>query len=141
MMSSADLQKFLDAQQRDYQTALAEIESGRKQGHWIWYIFPQIKGLGQSSTSTYYGIESLDQAGRYLRHPVLGKRLAEISRALLALQGKTANQILGNPDDLKLRSSMTLFSLLPEADPVFQAVLDKYYAGRPDQRTLELLNL
>lgn len=139
-MISADLQKFLEAQQRDYETALAEIKSGRKQGHWIWYIFPQVKGLGRSSTSTYYGIESLDQAGRYLRHPVLGKRLTEISRELLALHGKTANQILGNPDDLKVRSSMTLFSLLPETDPVFQAVLDKYYGGKPDPQTLAMVN-
>jgi uncharacterized protein (DUF1810 family) len=138
-MSEVDLQKFLDAQQSAYDAALTEIKNGRKRGHWMWYIFPQIKGLGLSSTANYFAIENLDQAKRYLEHPVLGKRLVEISGAMLAVEGKSAYQILGSPDDLKLRSSMTLFSLLPETDPVFQAVLDKYYEGKADWRTLALV--
>lgn len=138
-MSEVDLQKFLDAQQSAYDAALTEIKNGRKRGHWMWYIFPQIKGLGLSNTANYFAIENLDQAKRYLEHPVLGKRLVEISGAMLAVEGKSAYQILGSPDDLKLRSSMTLFSLLPETDPVFQAVLDKYYEGKADWRTLALV--
>ncbi|MCE7067370.1 DUF1810 domain-containing protein [Dyadobacter sp. CY326] len=140
MKSEADLTKFLEAQQRDYAGALAEIKAGKKRGHWIWYIFPQIAGLGVSSTSAFYGIENLDQASRYLQHPELGKRLVEVSNAFLAVQNKTANQILGSPDDLKVRSCMTLFSLVNNADPVFQAVLDKYYNGLPDQKTLAIVN-
>lgn len=138
-MSEVDLQKFLDAQQSAYDAALTEIKNGRKRGHWMWYIFPQIKGLGLSNTANYFAIENRDQAKRYLEHPVLGKRLVEISGAMLAVEGKSAYQILGSPDDLKLRSSMTLFSLLPETDPVFQAVLDKYYEGKADWRTLALV--
>ncbi|TLV00415.1 DUF1810 domain-containing protein [Dyadobacter luticola] len=138
-MNSSNLQKFLDAQKNDYDSALAEIKNGRKVGHWIWYIFPQIKGLGMSSTSAHYAIETLDEAAQYLAHPVLGKRLIEISGAMLAIKGKSANQVLGSPDDLKLRSSMTLFCLVPETNPVFQAVLDKYYEGKPDPRTLALV--
>ena len=139
MKTGDDLDKFLEAQDRDYAGALAEIRNGRKYGHWIWYIFPQVAGLGMSSTSTHYGIQNLDQATRYLQHPVLGARLVEISNAILSLKNKSANQILGSPDDLKLRSSMTLFSLVENADGVFQAVLDKYFNGEPDQRTLEIL--
>jgi uncharacterized protein (DUF1810 family) len=138
-MSEVDLQKFLDAQQSAYDAALTEIKNGRKRGHWMWYIFPQIKGLGLSNTANYFAIENLDQAKRYLEHPVLGKRLVEISGAMLAVERKSAYQILGSPDDLKLRSSMTLFSLLPKTDPVFRAVLDKYYEGKADWRTLALV--
>ena len=139
MKTGDDLDKFLEAQDRDYAGALAEIRNGRKYGHWIWYIFPQVAGLGMSSTSTHYGIQNLDQATRYLQHPMLGARLVEISNAILSLKNKSANQILGSPDDLKLRSSMTLFSLVENADAVFQAVLDKYFNGEPDQTTLEIL--
>ncbi|MBE9461543.1 DUF1810 domain-containing protein [Dyadobacter subterraneus] len=134
-----DMDKFVSAQNRDYNQALAEIKNGRKQGHWIWYIFPQISGLGMSTTSAFYGIKNIGQASRYLEHPVLGKRLIEISNAILEIKGKTANQILGSPDDLKLRSSMTLFNLVKNTDPVFQAVLDKYFNGIPDQRTIDLV--
>ncbi|QRR04006.1 DUF1810 domain-containing protein [Dyadobacter sandarakinus] len=137
MEESSDLIKFLDAQRSDYAGALSEIRSGRKQGHWIWYIFPQIAGLGFSSTSAHYAISDLEQAGRYFKHPVLGKRLVEISEAMLTVQGKSARQILGSPDDLKLRSSMSLFNLLDQTHPVFQAVLDKYFEGVPDPRTLD----
>ncbi len=139
MKSENDLDKFVSAQNRDYDMALAEIKKGRKRGHWIWYIFPQVSGLGMSSTSAFYGIDTIEQASRYLEHPLLGKRLVEISKAILEINGKTANQILGSPDDLKLRSSMTLFNLLPNTNPVFQAVLDKYFNGKPDQRTIDIL--
>lgn len=139
MKSENDLDKFVSAQKRDYDMALAEIRNGRKRGHWIWYIFPQVSGLGMSSTSAFYGIETIEQASRYLEHPLLGKRLIEISKVILEINGKTANQILGSPDDLKLRSSMTLFNLVPNTDPVFQAVLDKYFNGKPDQRTIDIL--
>ncbi|MCE7072216.1 DUF1810 domain-containing protein [Dyadobacter sp. CY327] len=139
-MNATDLDKFITAQEHDYAGALAEIRRGRKQGHWIWYVFPQIKGLGMSSTSVHYAIQDIGQANRYLQNLVLGKRLIEISNAILAIEGKSANQIVGSPDDMKLRSSMTLFSMTDDADPVFQAVLDKYFDGKPDQRTIEILH-
>lgn len=132
-----DLQRFLDAQESDYQTALTEIENGRKQSHWMWYIFPQIDGLGFSSAAKFYAIRDLDEAKSYFEHPVLGQRLIEISQAMLAVEGKTANRILGSPDDMKLKSSMTLFGALENTNPVFQKVLDKYFGGAKDQRTLE----
>lgn len=139
MKSEYNLERFLDAQDQDYAIALAEIKNGRKQSHWIWYIFPQISGLGYSSTAIFYGIKDIHEAEEYLRHPVLSGRLVEAAKALLDIKGKTASQILGNPDDLKVRSSMTLFNLPENTDPVFQAVLDKYFNGIPDQRTLDLV--
>lgn len=139
MKDSDSLIRFLDAQSKSYEQALSEIKSGRKRSHWMWFIFPQLQGLGYSETARFYAIKDLQEARLYLQHPVLGPRLIEISKALLALEGKTANQILGNPDDLKLRSSMTLFASVPGADPVFQAVLDKYYRGEADEKTLQLL--
>ena len=139
MKDSDSLIRFLDAQSNSYEQALSEIKSGRKRSHWMWFIFPQLQGLGYSETARFYAIKDLQEARLYLQHPVLGPRLIEISKALLALEGKTANQILGNPDDLKLRSSMTLFASVPGADPVFQAVLDKYYRGGADEKTLQLL--
>jgi uncharacterized protein (DUF1810 family) len=134
-----DLKRFLDAQEDDFERALAEIKRGRKQSHWMWYIFPQIAGLGFSSTSKLYAIKDRAEAELYLAHPVLGARLIEISEALLEIDGKTANQIFGSPDDLKLKSSMTLFASLDDAPPVFQRVLDKYFGDAKDLRTLELL--
>ena len=139
MKSENSLDKFLEAQNRDYAGALAEIRSGRKRGHWIWYIFPQMSGLGYSSTSAFYAIQDLEEASDYLQHPVLGSRLIEISNAILGVQNKTTNQILGSPDDLKVRSSMTLFNLVPNSDPVFQAVLDKYYNALPEQKTIRMV--
>lgn len=133
------LNRFLEAQASSYEQALSEIKSGRKRSHWMWFIFPQLQGLGYSETARFYAIKDLEEARLYLQHPVLGPRLVEISKAMLALEGKTANQILGNPDDLKLRSSMTLFAAVPGADPVFKAVLDKYYKGEADEKTLQLL--
>ena len=133
------LTRFLDAQANDYDRALAEIKRGRKQSHWMWYIFPQIAGLGFSETAKFYAIKDLQEAGDYLEHSVLGSRLIDIANAMVAIDGKTANQILGSPDDMKLRSSMTLFSLVKNADPVFQAVLDKFFNGQPDPRTLSIV--
>jgi len=136
-----DLQRFLDAQERYFETALSEIRGGRKRSHWMWYIFPQIAGLGFSSTSKFYAVKDKQEADDYLRHPVLGKRLVEISNALLEIEGKTANQIFGSPDDAKLKSSMTLFGALENTDPVFQEVLDKYFDGAKDEKTLKLIGV
>ncbi len=136
-----DLKRFLDAQENDFERALAEIKRGRKQSHWMWYIFLQIAGLGFSSTSKFYAIKDRREAENYLAHPLLGKRLIEISKALLKIEGKTANQIFGSPDDVKLKSSMTLFGALENTNPVFQSVLDKYFNGAKDRRTLEQIDV
>lgn len=136
-----NFQHFLDAQNQMYPTALAEIKNGAKTSHWMWYIFPQLSGLGQSEISKNYSLRNLDEASNYLAHPVLSKHLFEISKALLDIQHKSANEILGTPDDIKLRSSMTLFALANNPHPVFKAVLDKYFNGQMDQRTLNLLQL
>lgn len=135
---AADLSRFLKAQEQDYGQALREIRSGRKRSHWMWYIFPQIQGLGFSPTAQYYAIRDLQEARDYLAHPVLGARLKEISSALLDLNGLSASEIFGYPDDLKLRSSMTLFRMADLNEPVFLEVLEKYYDGKPDARTVEL---
>ena len=135
---AADLSRFLKAQEQDYEQALREIRSGRKRSHWMWYIFPQIQGLGFSPTAQYYAIRDLQEARDYLAHPVLGTRLNEIYSALLDLNGLSASEIFGYPDDLKLRSSMTLFRMADLNEPVFLEVLEKYYDGKPDARTVEL---
>lgn len=132
------LQRFVDAQQGVYPRALAELRAGSKRSHWMWFVFPQIAGLGSSPTAQRYAIASLDEAREYLAHPVLGPRLRECARAVLAVDGKSAAEILGYPDDLKLRSSMTLFARAADDPEVFTAVLDKYYDG-PDSRTLALV--
>ena len=139
MPTPPNLQRFLDAQQRDYPTALAEMRAGRKRSHWMWYIFPQLQGLGFSSTAQHYAIRDAAEAQAYLRQPVLGARLVEISNVLLTLPGSNATSLMGSPDDLKLRSSMTLFAQVPAANPVFRAVLDKFFGGEPDEKTLRLL--
>lgn len=141
MSENKDLQRFLLAQQNDYETALKEIKAGRKKSHWMWYIFPQITGLGFSATSLFYGVTDLDEATRYLQHPVLGKRLLEITASLLTLPGDNATAIFGKPDDLKLRSSMTLFAMVPDSPSIFQQVLDKYFDGQLDPTTVNLLNV
>ena len=133
------LTRFLEAQNQVYLKALAEIKNGRKESHWMWFIFPQLKGLGSSTTAEFYGINDLDEAESYLHHPVLGKHLVEISEVLLTLGNKTATQIFGAPDDLKLLSSMTLFSNVKNASPVFEHVIEKYFNGLPDERTLQLI--
>ena len=134
------LDRFLTAQERSYDTALSEIKNGRKRSHWMWYTFPQIAGLGMSSTAQCYSIADIEEAREYITHPVLGARLLEISRALLTLDSSDATAVMGYPDDLKLRSSMTLFAQVSE-DPVFNAVIDKFYGGRPDTRTLHILGV
>ncbi|MFD0763268.1 DUF1810 domain-containing protein [Mucilaginibacter lutimaris] len=134
-----DLKRFLEAQSVDYAAALAEIRNGRKRSHWMWYIFPQVAGLGYTEMSRRYAIRGLAEAIDYLAHPALGARLVEISNVLLALPGSNATAVMGSPDDLKLRSSMTLFSLVPGADPVFEAVIGKYFQGEKDKATLQLI--
>ena len=135
------LDRFLDAQRGDYAAALSEVRRGRKTSHWMWYIFPQIAGLGQSSTARYYSIRDLEEAREYYAHPVLGQRLREISGALLDLRGSDPVAVFGGIDSMKLKSSMTLFAVAAPDDPLFQQVLDKFYGGKPDRWTLQLLGL
>jgi uncharacterized protein (DUF1810 family) len=135
---TSGLDRFVEAQDGVYDDALAELTTGRKRTHWMWFIFPQIAGLGSSPTAQFYAIASLDEAKAYLAHPVLGPRLRECARALLAVDGRSAHDIFGYPDDLKLRSSMTLFARAADDPAPFQAVLDRFYDG-PDPRTLALL--
>jgi len=139
MTTENNLQRFIDAQTTDYQVALSEIRNGRKQSHWMWYIFPQIQGLGFSSTSAFYAIKDLDEARAYLQHPVLGSRLVEISNALMVLKTNDAHKIFGSPDDLKLKSSMTLFSVVDHSDPVFDSVLKKFFGGTKDAKTMQII--
>lgn len=135
------LDRFLDAQRGDYAAALAEVRRGRKTSHWMWYIFPQIAGLGQSSTARYYSIRDLEEAREYYAHPVLGQRLREISGALLELRGSDPVAVFGGIDSMKLKSSMTLFAVAAPDDPLFQQVLDKYYGGEQDALTLRILGV
>ncbi len=135
----ADLSRFLKAQEYDYDQALREIRAGRKRSHWMWYIFPQIQGLGVTRTSEFYAIRDLDEAKAYLADPVLGARLKEISSALLDLDGLSASEIFGYPDDLKLRSCMTLFCLADLNRDIFDKGLTKYYDGKADDRTSRIL--
>lgn len=139
MEDNYKLIRFLEAQNQVYLKALSEIKGGRKQSHWMWYIFPQLTGLGSSENARYFGITNLGEAEAYLQHPTLGKHLIEITKALLAIKGKSASDIFGYPDDLKLHSSMTLFSLVENTDPVFNEVINIYFGGLLDSRTLELL--
>lgn len=134
-----DLDRFKKAQEEDYPYALQEIKAGRKRSHWIWYIFPQLKGLGFSSMSDYYGIDGRAEAQAYIADPVLRARLVEISEALLALESNNPTQVMGYPDDLKLKSSMTLFAEVAPDIPVFEQVLQKFFAGEKDAKTLKLL--
>ena len=135
------LDRFLDAQRGDYAAALAEVRRGRKTSHWMWYIFPQIAGLGQSSTARYYSIRDLEEAREYYAHPVLGQRLREIIGALLALRGSDPVAVFGGIDSMKLKSSMTLFAVAAPDDPLFRQVLDKYYGGEQDALTLRILGV
>lgn len=139
MSGEPNLQRFLDAQETEYPRALGEIKNGKKQSHWMWYVFPQIQGLGISSTSRFYGIKDLQEAQAYLEHPVLGSRLIIICQELLNLESQDARAILGSPDDVKLKSSMTLFSALPNTNPIFQSVLEKFYQGNQDLKTLQII--
>jgi uncharacterized protein (DUF1810 family) len=132
--------RFLIPQNETYLRALAEIKNGKKVTHWMWYIFPQLKGLGSSETANYYAVKNINEAREYLHHPVLGKNLIEISEALLEIKSDSAHEIFGRPDAMKLHSSATLFSQVMGSDAVFAKVLDKYFNGIPDSRTIELLN-
>ena len=135
----AGLDRFVRAQAGDYAAALEEIRQGRKRSHWMWYVFPQLQGLGFSSTAQYYGLRDLEEAKDYMEHPLLGPRLVEISEALLSLETDDPSAVLGYPDDLKLRSCMTLFELAAPEQPVFARVLEKFYSGRRDGLTISLL--
>jgi uncharacterized protein (DUF1810 family) len=136
-----DLGRFVEAQDRSrtYERALSELRAGRKQGHWIWFVFPQIDGLGSSETARFYAICSLEEARAYLQHPVLGPRLVEAAEAMLGLPTRDPEAVLGAIDAMKLRSSMTLFSRLDAAASVFEQVIDEFYAGLPDRATIERL--
>ena len=134
-----NLQRFIDAQETSYEAALSEIKNGRKKSHWMWYIFPQIQGLGFSETSKFYAIKDINEAEEFLKHPLLGHRLVRLCNELLKLESDDANRIFGSPDDLKLKSSMTLFSSL-NINPVFQMVLEKFFNGTEDIKTLEIIS-
>jgi uncharacterized protein (DUF1810 family) len=135
------LDRFLQAQEGVYTRALQELRAGHKESHWMWFIFPQFAGLGTSAMSRRYAIGSLDEAGAYLRHPVLGTRLTECTEAVNALDGLSARQIFGTPDDTKFRSSMTLFELVSAPGSPFASAVEKFFAGERDARTIELVRL
>lgn len=141
MNATIDLQRFTSAHQENYATALKEIQRGRKQSHWMWYIFPQVEGLGYSYTSRFYAIRSLEEAKAFLQDPYLGGHLSEICNELLRLETNNATEVFGKPDDIKLCSSMTLFCLAAGSDSVFAQVLDKFFNGKQDAKTKRLLNI
>lgn len=134
------LQRFVDAQAGAYAQAREELRDGRKASHWMWFVFPQLRGLGHSAMAQRYGIASLDEARAYLAHPLLGERLLECTRLVLAVEGRSARAIFGPPDDFKFRSCMTLFGFAAPDEDVFAQALDRYFGGEPDPRTLEQLS-
>jgi len=134
-----DLSRFLQAQEDNYQQALSEVRAGRKRSHWMWYIYPQFDGLGFSSISRRYAIKGIAEAEAYLRHPVLGHRLVECCEAVVDVDGRSASDIFGSPDDVKLRSCATLFASVSGPGSVFERLLGKYFEGVPDEVTLHLL--
>jgi uncharacterized protein (DUF1810 family) len=134
-----DLQRFVDAQDRVFEDVCAELRAGRKESHWMWFVFPQMKGLGHSHMASHYGISSRREAEAYLEHPILGPRVRECAGLVNLVEGRSAEELFGYPDDLKFRSSMTLFAHVAQDNQVFRAALDKYFDGKPDRRTLELL--
>ena len=135
-----NLTRFVQAQEADYDQALTEIRAGGKRSHWMWYVFPQFVGLGSSPTSRNYAIKSREEAKAYLAHPILGPRLIECAEAALQIEGHSAVQIFGSPDDMKLRSSATLFAAVSSGGSVFHRLIDKYFDGKQDVRTLELIS-
>lgn len=139
-MDFGSLNRFIEAQERAYLVALDEVKGGMKRSHWMWFIFPQLRGLGKSSMAYTYGIAGLDEARAYLAHPILSARLIEICEALLEQKTKKVKDIFGYVDAMKLRSSMTLFILVSEDDSVFHKVLNQFYNGQMDERTIELIN-
>jgi uncharacterized protein (DUF1810 family) len=135
-----DLARFIEAQEGVWERALHELQAGQKRSHWMWFVFPQLAGLGMSPTAQFYGISGLPEAKAYLAHPVLGPRLLACTQAVLGVQGRSLHDIFGSPDDLKFRSSMTLFDqAVEEGEASFRAALERFCAGQPDPRTLELL--
>ena len=134
-----DLSRFVEAQRSTYERALAELHSGRKRSHWMWYVFPQLAGLGRSATSRHYAIRDAEEAKAYLAHPLLGPRLVECAVAVLETDARSAYEIFGSPDDLKLRSCATLFARASAPASVFSALLEKYFGGREDEETVRLL--
>ncbi len=140
-MKEYNIKRFVDEHQKSFVLALGEIRAGYKVSHWMWYIFPQIRGLGHSEIAEYYAIEDLDEAKAYLQEPVLAAHMQEICEALLENESGNAEEIMGWPDDLKLRSSMTLFAAADPENKIYQRVLDKFFEGKPDEKTLQLLRV
>ena len=134
-----DLNRFLLAQERDFDIALSEMTSGKKRTHWMWFIFPQFDGLGYSSTSKHFAIKNLEEAKAYLEHPILGKRLLACAEVVMGIEGRTAHEIFGSPDDSKLQSCATLFACVSAPGSIFERLLVKYYHGKRDEKTLKLL--
>lgn len=134
-----DLNRFVQAQERDYQRTLSEVKNGHKRSHWMWYIFPQFDGLGFSAMSKRYAIKSIAEAKAYLDHPILGSRLIECVEAALSVEGRSAHEIFGSPDDMKLKSCATLFAYVSPPGSVFEQLLEKFFKGDRDQKTLDLL--
>lgn len=134
-----ELERFVEAQEPVYAQVCAELREGRKRSHWMWFIFPQIRGLGHSPTAQFFAIRSRAEAEAYLGHPVLGARLRECTALANAVEGRGVSEIFGFPDDLKFRSSMTLFAEIAPDEPVFRQALDRYFGGEPDERTVELM--
>jgi len=138
MKREFNLQRFMVAHQRDYARALEEIRQGKKRSHWMWYIFPQVQGLGMSSTSQFYAIESMEEAEAFLSDPYLGGHITEICEVLLRLKSNNATEVFGIPDNMKLKSSMTLFAHVSEDGSVFHQVLDTFFRGEMDEKTIKL---
>lgn len=139
MMAGNSLNRFIEAQQNVYPRVVKELQNGKKTSHWMWFIFPQIEGLGYSSTAKYYSIKTNSEAKEYLTHPVLGKRLVECCTILLKIESRSADDIFGYPDTLKLKSCMTFFNFVSPGQTVFAEVLKKYFSGEPDEQTLSIL--
>lgn len=139
MKDPHNLKRFLEAQNPLYPRVKAELRSGQKTGHWMWFIFPQLRGLGRSPMANEYGISSREEALAYLQHPILGERLRECTRLVHSVEGRSVNEIFGYPDDLKFRSSMSLFANVSPQDQIFKHALEKFFEGEPDRLTLQLL--
>jgi uncharacterized protein (DUF1810 family) len=138
-MPPPDLTRFITAQDPVYADVLSELRSGQKQSHWMWFIFPQVDGLGHSPTAIRYAIKDANEARRYLKHPILGKRLLECAEILRMIQGRSAAQIFGYPDDLKFRSSLTLFASINDEGSIFHDLIERYFSGPSDDKTVEIL--
>ena len=139
MMGSYNLQRFVEAQEPVYDSVLKELRAGQKRSHWMWYVFPQVRGLGVTAMSQRYAIGSLEEAAAYSEHPILGLRLRECTRLVMDVEGRSAEQIFGHPDNLKFRSCMTLFERSATDNAIFRDALRKYFGGQPDQLTLDIL--